>query len=75
MAGAVLVAVDAQTQGHPTVGADLGDGDDAAAEVLEVALNGFRIEVEDDGPGAPARLWPAGDNKAQRMGLSAWLVP
>ena len=54
MADPVLVAVDAQAPGHPAIGAVLGDGDDAAAEVLEIALEGLGIEVEDDGPGAAA---------------------
>ena len=56
MANPALVAVDAQALGHPTIGADLRDGDDAPAEVLVVALNGFWIEVEDDGLGAAGRL-------------------
>jgi hypothetical protein len=60
VADPVLVAVDAEASKSPAIGANLGDGDDAAAEILEVAPDCFRIEVEDDGLGAAARLWRSG---------------
>lgn len=60
MAGPVLVAVDAKAPGHPAIGADLRDGDDAPAEVLVVAPDGFRIEIEDDWPRAAGCPWRSG---------------
>ncbi|MEO0250255.1 MAG: hypothetical protein ABIN58_12180 [candidate division WOR-3 bacterium] len=60
MADPVLVAVDGEVSGRSAIGASGRKGDASGAEVLVVPSNGFGIEVEDGGAGAPGRLWPGG---------------